>query len=173
MGYQTEFNGVIKVEPPLSPEEINYLNMFSDSRRMNREKGPYYVRDDNESDVINPNRPPKCQPNLWCQWISTEDGSGIEWDGSEKFYDAAEWMQYLIDHFFGEDPIAKKVDSEAGEFLQSHKFSGTINAEGEERDDVWRIRIENDYQVVVDTAVFDVKLSKSKNVTRHIQGRLA
>jgi len=43
-----------------------------------------------------------CQPGLWCQWIVDESGEYLEWDGSEKFYNYVEWLQYLIEHFFEE-----------------------------------------------------------------------
>lgn len=39
------------------------------------------------------------QPGLWCQWVPSEDGMGIEWDGVEKFYNYTEWLIYLIEHF--------------------------------------------------------------------------
>jgi len=166
MGYTTEFEGVIKVTPPLSVEEINYLNMFSDSRRMEREAGPYYVGD-GEDDVIEHNSPPKGQPGLWCQWIPTEDGSGIEWDGSEKFYHAELWMQYLIDHFFGSDAIAKQVNPDASDFLHPHSFEGIIEAFGEEREDVWRLRIdESGQQVVVDLGEVGIEVKESRSVKR-------
>jgi len=29
----------------------------------------------------------ECQPGLWCQWIPSDDGTAIEWDGGEKFYE--------------------------------------------------------------------------------------
>lgn len=173
MGYTTEFEGVIKVTPPLSQEEMHYLTMFSDTRRMNRKNGPYFVGgvgfkgQDNEEDVIDFNQPPVGQPGLWCQWIPTEDGSGIEWDGNEKFYYAEEWMQYLIDHFFGASPIAKQVDPDAADFLQSHTFEGIIEAFGEERGDIWRLRIdESGQQVVVDSGNFNVEVTESKPVKR-------
>jgi hypothetical protein len=38
-------------------------------------------------------------PATYCQWIPTEDGSGLEWDGAEKFYYYGEWLEYLIAHF--------------------------------------------------------------------------
>jgi hypothetical protein len=40
MGYTTIFNRQIRVEPPLSPEEITYLNKFASTRRMACEQGP-------------------------------------------------------------------------------------------------------------------------------------
>jgi hypothetical protein len=167
MGYTTEFEGVIKVDPPLSAAEVNYLNKFSDSRRMKRENGPYYVADD-EADVLEYNTPPIGQPGLWCQWIPTDDGTGIEWDGGEKFYNAAEWMQYIIDHFFGDNPIAKQVDLDAGDFLQSHTFTGVIEAYGEERDDIWRIRIENNNQVLIDEGALNIDVVDVKKVERQV-----
>lgn len=36
------------------------------------------------------------QPGLWCQWVPTEEGDGVEWDGGEKFYEYVEWLRYLI-----------------------------------------------------------------------------
>lgn len=170
MGYTTEFEGVIKVDPPLSQEEMYYLTMFSDTRRMKRNSGPYFVGGEGygEGDVIDSNSPPIGQPGLWCQWIPTDDGTGIEWDGGEKFYNAAEWMQYLIDHFFGANPIAKQVDADAADFLQSHIFSGVIEAYGEERDDVWRICIENGYQVVVEEGHQSIDVANRKKVERQV-----
>lgn len=50
-------------------------------------------------DVVDYNTPPEGQPGLWCQWIPGPDGTTIEWDGGEKFYCYAEWLQYLLDHF--------------------------------------------------------------------------
>lgn len=41
----------------------------------------------------------ECQPGLWCQWRPTEDGTGIEWDEGEKFYEYAAWLRYIIANF--------------------------------------------------------------------------
>lgn len=157
MGYTTEFEGSIAVEPPLSAEEISYLTKFNDTRRMRRKNGPYCVEGSGfsygvDSDVIDHNNPPEGQPGLWCQWRPTEDGKDIIWDGGEKFYDSPEWMQYIIDHFIGVDPIAKKVDPENFAFLQGHVCNGQIEAQGEYSDDRWLLIVENN----------KVKVAKSK-----------
>lgn len=39
------------------------------------------------------------QPSLWCQWNPSDDGTEIIWDGSEKFYNYTEWLEYLIATF--------------------------------------------------------------------------
>ncbi len=54
---------------------------------------------DHDGSVIDHNLEPKGQPSLWCRWVPSEDGSGIEWDGGEKFYYYADWIEYLIEHF--------------------------------------------------------------------------
>ena len=147
MGYTTEFDGEINIVPPLNEKEIKYINKFSDTRRMNRKNGPYYVGGtgyygcDIESDVIDHNSPDPSQPGLWCQWMANEEGTQIEWDGGEKFYHAAEWMRYIIDHFIGKNPLAKLNQPEHFDFLQGHTLNGEIYANGEESGDHWMIEV--------------------------------
>lgn len=163
MGYTTEFNGRIEVSPPLNKEEIEFLNKFNHSRRMDRAKGPYYVDGSgsygqgNDPDIRDYNAPPEGQPGLWCQWVPSEDGKYIEWDGGEKFYDSAEWMKYIIQHFIGPDPIAKHELP----FLQGHDCNGEIDAQGEEVDDRWRLIVENS---VVRVASGHIEYSASRLV---------
>lgn len=70
MGYTTDFSGHIKVTPPMSPAEVKYINAFSESRRMDREAGPYFVGgrfargQDHASDIRDYNHPDKSQPGL-------------------------------------------------------------------------------------------------------------
>lgn len=146
MGYTTEFEGIIRIEPRLNAEEIAYLKKFNKTRRMARQKGPYFVDgtgqfgQGSDSDILDHNQPPGGQPGLWCQWTPTEDGTGIEWDGGEKFYNAEEWMAYIIDHFLKPDAVAKTVLP----FLQAnHVLNGEIDAQGEEDDDKWRLIVRN------------------------------
>lgn len=150
MGYTTEFEGKITVDPPLNEAERDYLERFSGSRRMKRRKGPYYANPGNdygqarEADVTDYNSPPLGQPGLWCQWVSTEDGSGIVWDGGEKFYDSSEWMKYLIDHFLKPGALASVPSAMAQErafkdFTFNHVLNGEITATGEDSNDHWRL----------------------------------
>lgn len=146
MGYTTDFSGSISIEPPLNQEEIDFLTKFSQTRRMDREAGPYYAEpgDDmgqsNAGGVRDHNRPPAGQPGLWCHWVPTKDGKELEWDGGEKFYDSAEWMTYVIDHFLKAGCKAKKTLS----FLQAnHICNGVIKAQGEDMDDRWKLVVKN------------------------------
>lgn len=142
MGYTTEFDGKVEIVPPLNEAEIQFLKKFSGTRRMLREKGPYYVDgggfagQDHEPDIFDYNEPPDGQPSLWCQWVPAEDGNFIEWDGNEKFYCAKEWMEYIIDHFLKPECIAR----EQLPFLQAnHVVNGVIIAQGEDDDDRWAL----------------------------------
>ena len=155
MGYTTEFEGRIDIVPVLSAEEITFINKFADTRRMNRKNGPYFVdgdgfagQDDGPDEIYDHNNPPKGQPGIWCQWIVTDDGAAIVWDGGEKFYESAEWMAYIIKNFLGKDPIAAKELP----FLKGHTLNGRIGAQGEDASDMWELLV-NDNEVFVDQAV--------------------
>lgn len=127
MGYHTEFEGHFKIHPPLQAEQIEYINTFSQTRRMCRDanlakmlpdpireavglpigqEGEFfvgatgYMGQDNDASVKNYNNPPSTQPGLWCHWEVSEDGSSLQWNGAEKFYDYAEWLAYLDSRFF-------------------------------------------------------------------------
>lgn len=148
MGYTTEFFGQIKVEPPLNAEEIEYLKKFAGTRRMLRSKGPYFVDgtgfkgQGDDPDVIDHNEPPNGQPGLWCHWVPTDDGTAIEWDGGEKFYEAEVWMKYLIRHFICWRPLANGAEDWLPHFGE-HRCNGEIEAQGERSDDHWFLVVEN------------------------------
>lgn len=145
MGYTTDFNGTVFIEPALSAEEVKFINKFSETRRMECKQGPYYVdrsgfagQDDGE-DVINHNSPPAGQPGLWCQWIVSEDGEHLSWNDGEKFYNSPEWMVYIIEHFLCRHPVAQAELP----FLKGHLLNGTISAQGEEPSDMWMLYVVN------------------------------
>lgn len=150
MGYTTDFDGHINVSPPLNANEIAYLKKFNETRRMKRTKGPYYVQgtgcygQGHDDDIINHNDSGD-QPGLWCKWTPTEDGTAIEWDQCEKFYDSVEWMQYLIDHFLKPDALAKTqtIDGKTFFTFQDHTLQGAIEAQGEAEDDHWYLVVRN------------------------------
>lgn len=148
MGYTTIFEGRITIAPPLNPQEIAYLNKFSDTRRMNRERGPYYVNgggfagQGHDSDIIEYNQPAAGQPGLWCHWVPIEDGSALEWNGAEKFYDAEEWMAYVIDHFLTGAAGTFRDHPDSAGFTFDHVADGVIDAQGEEPGDTWKLVVE-------------------------------
>ena len=146
MGYTTKFKGFVTIDPPLNVQEIKFLNDFSNTRRMERNNGPYFVEgtgfmgQGDDADVVNSNCPPEGQPGLWCQWIPSKNGTRLKWDGSEKFYDAKEWMTYIVDHFLRPDAHALgKVEG----LSCNHSVSGVIHASGEDRTDRWTLVVKD------------------------------
>jgi hypothetical protein len=126
MGYTTDFVGSIEVSPALTDEHKEFIDTFAATRRMKRnpdlaeklsdkirenaklpigEEGANFVGgkgfagQDHDDSVIEHNDPPKGQPSLWCQWVSSEDGDAIIWDGGEKFYYYTEWLEYIIENY--------------------------------------------------------------------------
>jgi hypothetical protein len=107
-----------------------------------------------DADIRDFNRPPRGQPGLWCQWIPTVDGSAIEWNGVEKFYDSEEWMRYLIEHFIGSDPKANRELK----LFQPHTLNGEILAQGEDIKDRWKLIVTNNVVTRRDIPVPDDSL---------------
>ncbi len=174
MGYTTTFEGKVKISPPLNKEEIKFLKFFCGVAHIKRKHSEayYFLQKRNfltemiskiyiqfwsfwgyelesgaQKEIIDDGSPPDGQPSKWCQFMPTDDGHYIVWDGLEKFYYSLEWMQYLIDHFIGDDPKAK---SELP-FLQSHVLNGEMKAFGEDEEDRWILKVKNNkaYGVIV------------------------
>lgn len=146
MGYDTEFRGYVTIDPPLNTDERSYMKDFCESRRVRRLDGKPYVITRNHDDVESQNGPPEGQPGLWCDWRVSDDGMIIEWSGMEKFYNADQWMRYLIDHFLSPGAYAQQdtdQDLRLGNFTFNHIVNGVIYAQGEDPDDKWMLSVEN------------------------------
>lgn len=150
MGYTTEFEGEISIDPPLSADEWDYLKRFAHTRRMWRGEGPYFVRGSglrgqgDDPDIIAPNDPGPLQPGLWNQWVPNDEGTALIWDSGRGFYDSPEWMLFLIDHFL--KPGAYAVGKVPG-IVGGHVLNGEIEAQGDDENDKWTL-------VVKDNEVF-------------------
>lgn len=128
MGYTTYFEGSLEFDREVTPQMKEYINRFSSTRRMPRDvekikeiypnwrelcffgelgnKGEYFApisndfgqeRDDSIIDYNGYDE--SIQPGLWCCWIINDDDE-LVWDGSEKFYNYVEWLEYMINNFF-------------------------------------------------------------------------
>ena len=151
MGYHTDFHGQFKVTPTLTDEHKTYLKMFAETRRMKRNEekaeefldpvrnmvalpigidGAFFVGgggfagQDHDDSIIDYNKPPGSQPGLWCHWEPTEDGQYIEWNGSEKFYEYIEWLNYIIENFL--QPWGYKLNGEVEWFGEDREDMGKI-----------------------------------------------
>lgn len=155
MGYTTTFMGSVSVEPALNAAEQDFLHDLAETRRMDRVKGPLYVGGESgatgqgpSADIHDYNRHHPDQPGLWLQWVSADDGASIEWDDNEKFYNAEEWMRYLIDNLFSPEARDYVNRNHTGDkrldlFTFNHVFNGSIIAQGENTDDRWKLIVKD------------------------------
>jgi hypothetical protein len=169
MGYTTDFEGSVAVVPELNADEVSFLKDFAQTRRVQRTGGPLYVGHDvpgyiddygqgqGTDTVTDGNRPPAGQPGLWCQWVPNDDGSEIEWDGGEKFYESAAWMKYIVENLLA--PSARPFilahlseDPRLASFTANHHVTGSIFAQGEDPSDRW-VLVVTDNVVKVGNAV--------------------
>lgn len=154
MGYTTEFEGHFNVTPPLTAEQVEYLSKFNKTRRVRRDpretqgredpvreavglhvgpQGGYFVGEtglygqDQGPDVRDSNIPPAGQPGLWCQWEASADGSRIQWDGGEKFYEYVDWLKYIVEHFL--KPWGRTISGEVCWYGEDHGDRGRISAD--------------------------------------------
>lgn len=153
MGYTTDFFGRFELNKKLDAETHTFLRKLSETRRMKRNLGPEYgvegefyvdgggfCGQDHEDNIVDYNWPPSTQPGLWCQWVPSEDGLGIEWNGVEKFYEYVPWLKYLIRNFL--EP-------------KGYVLNGEVRYEGEDPSDRGTIRIVNNRVAVSEEQVLE------------------
>lgn len=153
MGYSTDFYGSLKFNRDVPVQLQEYINRFSNTRRMPRDNdkikelypnwrelcffgelgnmGEYFApyTHSNDDSIIDHNGfKVSVHPGLWCQWVI--EGNELVWDGGEKFYNYVEWLHYLIDHFF--DPLG-------------YVLNGDITWQGEDSDDCGTIHVFNNF----------------------------
>lgn len=145
MGYSTSFTGRIEIEPPLNQSEIDYLTRFSDTRRMHRVQGPFYIIGD-EVGVFNANKPPPGQPHLWCDFYPTEDGTALIWNESEGTRCATAWIQYLITRFLMKGAVTQDSTQYFDlfkNFQYNHILNGVLEAQGDWPKDRWKLIVKD------------------------------
>lgn len=106
MGYSTDFRGSFEFDKPLTAEQKNTLDEFNEE-----------CHDSGTNEHIG-------FPSFYCQWVPNDDGTELQWDGGEKFYEYVEWLEYLIKHFI--EPWGRKLN-------------GSVDWRGEEWDDAGTI----------------------------------
>lgn len=114
MGYTTKFDGVLSFNRELTDAEILKLQSFNQE---NPDDHPNWVRTDGDR-------------YSYIQWEVSPCFGGIQWDGSEKFYNSVEALNMVIKTMWLASPDLR--------------LSGTILAQGEEAGDVWQIHIGED-----------------------------
>lgn len=115
MGYTTDFDGRFRLNKRLKKAHEKKLKTFCEERH-------------EDGDL----------PGLYCQWVPTEEGDAIEWDGHEKFYDYIDWIEYLIKEFI--DPWG-------------YVLNGEVEWTGEDPRDIGKIEIKDNKVTVYDGKV--------------------
>jgi hypothetical protein len=105
MGYTTEFEGSLNIDPPLTAKQQSMLNAFSTERH----GGPLHVFEG--------------YPGIWCDWYAPAPDV-LAWNGTEKFYHYVDWLNYLINHFFIDWDV--KLNGTIDWFGEDHRDRGTI-----------------------------------------------
>ena len=150
MGYTTYFEGGFSFNKKISNRLKDYINGFANTRHMlyNTEKIKkdyefyrIFTYDGNLGEngclindtkrlldgfkseyVLDYNNNGVC-PSLWAQWIVSDDGTELVWDGGEKFYEYDKWLVFYINNFFKkEDIILNGVSYYFGEDSQDAGF---------------------------------------------------
>ena len=170
MGYMTNFLGEFVFSRPLTNAEFSFLDAFSKSQRMRLDttkleefqgmhsepytrsygtEGSYFAHElpHNHPAILDSNEPPQGQPGLLCHWWPTM--TSLKWNNAEKFYCYAEWLEYLVIHFFepwgiqlngaiqwqGEDPDDRGVLSMRNNNLFVHYEDRQEDSEGATEED--------------------------------------
>ena len=153
MGYNTQFSGSFTITPALSDEQIEYINLFHETRRMKRDKdilqalyqgkhgilgttdygpdGSYFACDDGDmwqrtdGSIIDTNSP-ITGLSLWCDWYINDQWE-LECEPGSA-YEYQEWLRFMINHFF--IPWGRYIN-------------GKVRWRGEEFDDMGAILIKD------------------------------
>jgi hypothetical protein len=110
-------------------------------------EGEFFCKDDGnfgqtgDESVLDGNNPASTQPGLWCQWVINNEGTQLEWDGGEKFYNYTQWLEYIIENFL--KPWGVIVN-------------GETEWQGEESDDFGKIIVtENEIKILEGRRVYE------------------
>lgn len=116
MGYSTDFNGVISFSRALTVRE--YKELIKLANYDSKDDGTYKLYTNT----------PETIPDSYLQWEPTDDGTGLQWNYGEKFYDYIHWLRWLIKHYFKPHDIV---------------LNGQIQWQGEEIGDCGIIKVIN------------------------------
>src|SRR3954447_12633751 len=86
MGLHTTYVGHVVIDPPLSPDEVDFVRRFGHTRHYDagesRVRLALHPSDDDASaasEVSSYNRPAPGMPGLWCPWTVCKDGCCLHW----------------------------------------------------------------------------------------------
>ena len=142
MGYNTDWNGSLKLSRDLKQQELNEWKAIVE----NRHDSKYHYGDEERE-----------FPSIWCDFDIV--GREFRWNGSEKTYEGKQWIKFFL---------KKLLDwSKASDHLIYAE--GDMEWNGEEEDDRGRVIVEYlpfdvGYRMHIENVVFDYE----REATLHI-----
>lgn len=130
MGYHTAFHGGLTIEPPLTWPEIQSSPSWAGHPNQ-KDRG--FARDFYGAHL-----------HVTEETVETDQGTLIRRQCALVTIEGDELR---------EDPVLNSLRRLALDFGATHKFVGTILAEGDENDDIWRIQIEGTSVVRVEPVI--------------------
>ena len=84
-------------------------------------------------------------PSIYCQWKLDRDWNSREWvliwDGGEKFYAYAEWLQLILDDIVEQNSLNDYPEGDV-------KLNGTVRWRGENFDDIGYLEVSDNVLTV-------------------------
>lgn len=166
MGYDTNFDGSIDIQPALSKELTDYIRQFSNIRHFKRdiskihelngglglsfclngnpgEDGCFYIGNDLKTDLVSVSNDEVLDGlSYWCDFTVKPDGTKILWTQAGKTRCGLEWVTFMINHLIA--PFG-------------HVCNGKFECQGDNFDDKWEICVENN-EVTRNDLAADVQL---------------
>lgn len=109
MGFDTVYLRPFKFDRTLELEHVKQLLEFSETEH-----------EDQDGNPGGDGKPPA----YYCQWVPTEDGSGLQWNEDEKFYHGEEWLVYLIEKFI--KPWGYTLSGECPWYIDDYEEAGIL-----------------------------------------------
>lgn len=126
MGYTTYFTGEFTITPALPEQLVTDLNDFCSTRHEERTTSMPVGLDQWNRPYTGPLRD-TTEIGIWCNWefdgAPGADATIMRWNDSEKSYEMDRWAAYIAEHLIPE----------------GHTIEGTVDAQGEDAEDRWRM----------------------------------
>lgn len=146
MGLHTDYLGSLRIEPALSPAEVDFLKSFTHTRHYGDRSATDVVEhpadNDPSGDVDSYNRVAAGMPGLWCPWTCCDEGCCLRWNQHEKPYAPDRWLRYLINTFLrpggalAADPVARDLG-----LTFDHVLTGMLVGERRETGELFALAV--------------------------------
>lgn len=148
MGLHADYLGSLRIEPPLSAAEVDFVRSFGQTRhcadRTALDVALHPADNDPPGDIESFNRLASGIPGLWCPWTCCTEGCCLHWNQHEKPYAPDLWLRYLINTLlrpgaaFADDPDARDLG-----LTFDHVLNGMLVGERRETSELFALTVTN------------------------------